>query len=253
MSSAARAVASRSTSVGFARTQPIRSPAQNALLIEPIVMTVRRRARTRRRARRLPPSRFSPAITSSTISGVRGGPRERDQPPALGRRQKASWVVVVRDEVGQSRADWRASPRASRGPSRPDAAAPEPAARRRHESRRAQWGRSGARRGRGRRGSCTRSSRSACRAPAVMRIWSGVVGAPRAVRCAAIASRRTGEAGGVVAGARQTTRELGGRGREGAVEEALGRRAGRAAEVDHVGARRAGRRRGAGVRGQSRP
>ena len=40
MSSAARAAASRWTSAGLARTQPIRSPAQNVLLIEPIVITV---------------------------------------------------------------------------------------------------------------------------------------------------------------------------------------------------------------------
>ena len=51
MSSAARAAASRWTRAGLARTQPIRNPAQNVLLIEPIVIAVSEGGRGHRRGR----------------------------------------------------------------------------------------------------------------------------------------------------------------------------------------------------------
>ena len=72
MSSAERAVASRRTSAGLARTQPIRRPAQNVLLIEPMVITVSPSGSSAATgAGGSAPSRCSPATASSITSGVR--------------------------------------------------------------------------------------------------------------------------------------------------------------------------------------
>ena len=65
-------MASRWTSAGFARIQPIRIPAQNSLLVDPIVITISpsgSSAATGGGAE--PPSRCRPAIVSSITSGVR--------------------------------------------------------------------------------------------------------------------------------------------------------------------------------------
>ena len=73
MSSAARATARRPISAGFARIQPIRSPAQNVLLIEPVVITVSPSGSNAATGGGGGPASevAVPAIVSSITSGVR--------------------------------------------------------------------------------------------------------------------------------------------------------------------------------------
>jgi hypothetical protein len=73
MSTVARASVRRRTSVGLARTHPIRRPAQNALLIEPIVITLSPSGSYAATGAGAGASGSSPssAIVSSTTSGVR--------------------------------------------------------------------------------------------------------------------------------------------------------------------------------------
>ena len=104
MSRAARAAARRLIRDGFARTQPIRRPAQNVLLIEPIVITVSpasSRAATERCGLAV-----EVQADDRLVHDQRRPRRARqsDQPLAvLGRHRQAGRVLVVGDQVRQPR------------------------------------------------------------------------------------------------------------------------------------------------------
>ena len=250
--------ARRWTSAGLARTQPIRRPAQNVLLIEPIVITVSPSGSSAATgAGGSAPSRCRPATASSIDERRARGAGERDELLAVGgRHREPGRVLVVGDHVREPRRGLAQRRRqhlevpAVRQHRHRDGPGAD-----RRGSRRAPRGSSGARPARGRRG---RTSTRRSRRERVQRARGDehLVGrGRRAARGQVRGDRRAqdGQAGGVVAGAGQVTRELGGGGRERGVQDALGRRAGGAAEVDHAVAGRAGRGATPGVGGQLRP
>ena len=105
-STVARASASRWTSVGLARIQPIRSPAQNALLIEPIAITVSPPGSCAASGAGAGAAVVEPDLRERLVDDQRGARRARQGDEALAlavRQRQAGRVVVVRDHVREPR------------------------------------------------------------------------------------------------------------------------------------------------------
>ncbi len=228
-SSRARSAASRRIVTESDRSQPIRRPPQKILLAEPTVTIGSVVTQEPKGVGITSDSSDSSTRDSSMTAAVRPSASACATTAALVvRQQRTGRVLEVRDQVGRARGGLphrRHEPLGVR--TAPAVVRPAPA----------RPGRPGRRRCPGRRDSpgCSTSTRSpaptyidsasrtACSAPLVIRIWSGVVGRPRAVNRSASRSRSTGTPAVVVARAGQVARQL--VQRRGVRRVQLGRRA----------------------------